>query len=64
MIAMPTITLGGDANGAPYPARISYAGRFGSTYSHRTIVGGIGHNLPQDAPEVFADAVFTVGVLG
>jgi pimeloyl-ACP methyl ester carboxylesterase len=56
-ITVPTITLEGDANGAPHPEPSSYASRFTGPYSHRTIEGGIGHNLPQEAPEAFADAV-------
>ena len=60
-ISVPTITLEGDANGAPHPEPSSYAARFSGTYSHRTIEGGIGHNLPQEAPEAFADAIITVG---
>jgi pimeloyl-ACP methyl ester carboxylesterase len=60
VIAVPTITLEGDANGAPHPDPSSYAQKFSDTYSHRTIEGGIGHNLPQEAPEAFADAVIDV----
>jgi pimeloyl-ACP methyl ester carboxylesterase len=60
-ISVPTITLEGDANGAPHPEPESYATRFSGPYSHRTIDGGIGHNLPQEAPEAFADAILTVG---
>jgi pimeloyl-ACP methyl ester carboxylesterase len=56
-ITVPTITLEGDANGAPHPAPASYAGRFTGRYEHRTVTGGIGHNLPQEAPEAFAAAV-------
>jgi pimeloyl-ACP methyl ester carboxylesterase len=59
-ITVPTITLEGDANGAPHPDPSAYAGKFTGTYSHRTIQGGIGHNLPQEAPEAFADAVIEV----
>ena len=59
-ITVPTITLEGDANGAPHPDPSAYAGKFTGTYSHRTIEGGIGHNLPQEAPEAFADAVIEV----
>jgi pimeloyl-ACP methyl ester carboxylesterase len=59
-IAVPTITLEGDANGAPHPEPSAYAAKFTGTYSHRTIEGGIGHNLPQEAPEAFADAVLEV----
>jgi pimeloyl-ACP methyl ester carboxylesterase len=61
LIAVPTITLEGDANGAPHPDPSSYAGRFAGPYTHRTIEGGIGHNLPQEAPDAFAAAVLEVG---
>jgi pimeloyl-ACP methyl ester carboxylesterase len=60
VIGVPTITLEGDANGAPHPDPSSYAEKFSGTYSHRTIDGGIGHNLPQEAPEAFANAVIEV----
>ena len=60
VITVPTITLEGDANGAPHPDPSSYAGKFSGPYSHRTIEGGIGHNLPQEAPEAFAKAVIEV----
>jgi pimeloyl-ACP methyl ester carboxylesterase len=60
VITVPTITLEGDANGAPHPERSAYAKKFSGTYSHRTIEGGIGHNLPQEAPAAFADAVLEV----
>jgi pimeloyl-ACP methyl ester carboxylesterase len=59
-IGVPTITLEGDANGAPHPEPSAYAGRFSGPYAHRTIEGGIGHNLPQEAPEAFAKAVIDV----
>ena len=59
-ITVPTITLEGDANGAPHPDPDSYAKRFSGSYSHRTITGGIGHNLPQEAPRAFAEAVIDV----
>jgi len=45
----------------PHPDPSSYAGKFSGSYSHRTIEGGVGHNLPQEAPEAFADAVLAVG---
>jgi pimeloyl-ACP methyl ester carboxylesterase len=61
VISVPTITLEGDANGAPHPDPRTYAGKFSGRYSHRTIEGGIGHNLPQEAPQAFADAVLEVG---
>jgi pimeloyl-ACP methyl ester carboxylesterase len=59
-ITVPTITLEGDANGAPHPEPSSYAKMFSGKYSHRTITGGIGHNLPQEAPQAFAEAVIDV----
>ena len=58
---VPTITLEGDANGAPHPDPSAYAAKFSGPYSHRTLEGGIGHNLPQEAPDAFADAVLEVG---
>ncbi len=60
VIGVPTITLEGDANGAPHPDPSAYAKKFSGTYSHRTIDGGIGHNLPQEAPEAFAAAIMDV----
>ncbi len=57
VIGVPTITLEGDANGAPHPEASAYAKMFSGKYSHRVIAGGIGHNLPQEAPQAFADAV-------
>jgi pimeloyl-ACP methyl ester carboxylesterase len=60
VITVPTITLEGDANGAPHPEPSSYAKMFSGKYSHRTIAGGIGHNLPQEAPQAFAEAVVDV----
>jgi pimeloyl-ACP methyl ester carboxylesterase len=59
-IAVPTITLEGDANGAPHPEPSTYAGKFSGKYEHRLIEGGIGHNLPQEAPQAFAQAVIDV----
>ncbi|MEJ1962965.1 MAG: alpha/beta hydrolase [Gammaproteobacteria bacterium] len=59
-IAVPTITLEGDANGAPHPAPAVYAAKFSGKYSHRNVSGGVGHNLPQEAPKAFADAVIEV----
>lgn len=59
-IAAPTITLEGDANGAPHPEASSYARKFSGKYAHRIIKGGIGHNLPQEAPREFAKAVVEV----
>ena len=60
VITVPTITLEGDANGAPHPDDGSYAKKFSGRYEHRTISGGIGHNLPQEAPQAFAKAVIDV----
>jgi len=60
VITVPTITLEGDANGAPHLEPGSYAKKFSGKYSHRDIKGGIGHNLPQEAPKAFADAVVEV----
>jgi pimeloyl-ACP methyl ester carboxylesterase len=57
VITVPAITLEGDANGAPHPDPSSYAKKFSGPYTHRLIRGGIGHNLPQEAPQAFADAV-------
>jgi pimeloyl-ACP methyl ester carboxylesterase len=56
-IAVPTITMEGDANGAPHPEPAAYAKKFTGRYLHRTISGGIGHNLPQEAPQAFAQAI-------
>ena len=50
----------GDANGAPHPDASAYAGKFSGKYAHRVIEGGIGHNLPQEAPQAFATAVVDV----
>jgi pimeloyl-ACP methyl ester carboxylesterase len=60
VITVPTITLEGDANGAPHPDPGSYARKFSGPYTHRLVQGGIGHNLPQEAPKAFADAVLEV----
>ena len=60
VISVPTITLEGDANGAPHPDASSYAKKFSGKYSHRIVNGGIGHNLPQEAPQAFAKAVVDV----
>jgi pimeloyl-ACP methyl ester carboxylesterase len=60
VITVPTITLEGDANGAPHPPPAAYAQKFSGRYSHRTVDGGIGHNLPQEAPEAFAQAIVDV----
>jgi pimeloyl-ACP methyl ester carboxylesterase len=60
LISVPTITLEGDANGAPHPDATSYAEKFSGKYAHRVITGGIGHNLPQEAPQAFTDALVEV----
>jgi len=60
VITVPTITLEGDANGAPHPDGSSYARKFSGKYAHRIIKGGVGHNLPQEAPQAFAEAVVEV----
>ena len=57
VITVPTITMEGDANGAPHPEPAVYASKFSGRYAHRNITGGVGHNLPQEAPEAFAEAV-------
>ncbi|MEZ0296133.1 MAG: alpha/beta fold hydrolase [Candidatus Methylacidiphilales bacterium] len=57
LISVPTVTLEGDANGAPHPDPKAYADKFRGKYRHHTISGGIGHNLPQEAPRAFADAI-------
>jgi len=59
VITVPTITLEGDANGAPHPEAAAYRAKFSGRYAHRTIEG-VGHNLPQEAPQAFADAVIEV----
>jgi pimeloyl-ACP methyl ester carboxylesterase len=59
-IAVPTITMEGDANGAPHPEPSAYAKKFSGKYEHRLITGGIGHNLPQEAPQAFTQAVLDV----
>ncbi|WP_027055225.1 alpha/beta fold hydrolase [Mesorhizobium erdmanii] len=56
-IQVPTITLEGDANGAPHPDPKAYAGKFKGLYEHRLVSGGIGHNLPQEAPDAFTKAI-------
>lgn len=60
VISVPTITLEGDANGAPHPDPAAYAKKFSGKYEHRLISGGIGHNLPQEAPRAFAQAVVDI----
>lgn len=60
VISAPTITMEGDANGAPHPEPATYAKKFTGKCAHRTIKGGIGHNLPQEAPRAFAEAIIDV----
>jgi pimeloyl-ACP methyl ester carboxylesterase len=60
LIAVPAITMEGDANGAPHPEPDAYAKKFVGKYEHRTVKGGIGHNLPQEAPQAFAEAIMKV----
>jgi pimeloyl-ACP methyl ester carboxylesterase len=60
VISVPTITLEGDANGAPHQDPAAYAKKFSGKYAHRTINGGIGHNLPQEAPQAFAEAIIDI----
>jgi pimeloyl-ACP methyl ester carboxylesterase len=57
---VPAITLEGDANGAPHPDPASYARKFAGKYAHRLLTGGIGHNLPQEAPREFVQAIVDV----
>jgi pimeloyl-ACP methyl ester carboxylesterase len=59
-ISVPAVTLEGDANGAPHPDPKVYARKYTGKYEHRTVSGGIGHNLPQEAPQAFAQAVIDV----
>ena len=59
-IKVPAITLEGDANGAPHPEPAAYRSKFTGRYTHRTLTGGIGHNLPQEAPKAFAEAIVEV----
>jgi len=60
VITVPTITLEGDANGAPHLDPSAYANKFSGKYSHRLVTGGVGHNLPQEAPQAFAQAVVDI----
>jgi pimeloyl-ACP methyl ester carboxylesterase len=60
LIAVPTITMEGDSNGAPHQENASYAKKFSRKYVHKSVTGGIGHNLPQEAPRAFADAIIEV----
>jgi len=59
-ISVPTITLEGDANGAPHAPPAAYRAKFSGKYEHRDLTGGVGHNLPQEAPQAFAQAVVDV----
>jgi pimeloyl-ACP methyl ester carboxylesterase len=63
VITVPAITLEGDANGAFHPPASAYAGKFSGKYEHRLITGGIGHNLPQEAPQAFAQAILDVDLM-
>jgi pimeloyl-ACP methyl ester carboxylesterase len=60
VIAVPTITMEGDSNGAPHLDPSAYAKKFSGAYSHRNVAGGVGHNLPQEAPQAFAEAIIAV----
>jgi pimeloyl-ACP methyl ester carboxylesterase len=60
VIKVPTITMEGDANGAPHPDPSAYAKKFAGKHEHRLIRGGVGHNLPQEAPQAFAEAVIDI----
>jgi pimeloyl-ACP methyl ester carboxylesterase len=60
IITVPTITMEGDANGAPHPEPGSYAKKFSAKYESRIVTGGVGHNLPQEAPQAFAKAIIDV----
>src|SRR5712671_4958945 len=60
VITVPTITMEGDSNGAPHPDPAAYAKKFSGKYEHRHLTGGIGHNLPQEAPQAFAQAVVDI----
>jgi pimeloyl-ACP methyl ester carboxylesterase len=60
VISVPTITMEGDANGAPHPRPEDYRARFTGRYEHRLISEGVGHNLPQEAPLAFAAAILVL----
>jgi len=64
LITVPSITLEGDSNGAPHPDPSTYAKRFTGKYTHRNLIGGIGHNLPQEAPDAFATAIIDADHFG
>ncbi len=59
-ITVPSITMEGYANDAPHPQPAAHAKRFTGKYRHIDVSGGIGHNLPQESPRAFADAVIAV----
>jgi pimeloyl-ACP methyl ester carboxylesterase len=59
-ISVPTISLEGDRNGAPHPEPSAYATKFSGKYEHRTVSGGVGHNLPQEAPHAFVESIVDV----
>jgi pimeloyl-ACP methyl ester carboxylesterase len=63
MIAVPAITMEGDSNGAIHADSAAYRNKFSGKYDHRLITGGIGHNLPQEAPQAFAQAVIDVATI-
>ncbi|MDQ2655344.1 MAG: alpha/beta hydrolase, partial [Chloroflexota bacterium] len=63
VITTPTITMEGDANGAPHPDAAAYASQFSGPYEHRVVTGGVGHNLPQEAPQAFAQAMVDVAAM-
>ena len=60
VITMPTMTLEGDANGAPHPGRQCLRQEFLGRYAHCIITGGVGHNLPQEALQAFVQAIVDV----
>ena len=60
-VTIPSVTMEGDANGAPHPDAAMYRAKFTGPYDHRLVTGGIGHNLPQEAPAAFAQAVLDAG---
>jgi len=60
MVTIPAITMEGDSNGAPHPPAAAYRGKFSGKYEYRLITGGVGHNLPQEASQAFAQAVVDV----
>jgi pimeloyl-ACP methyl ester carboxylesterase len=59
-IAVPTITMEGDSNGAAHAPSTSYRKKFSGKYEYRLVSGGVGHNMPQEAPQAFAQAVIDV----